>query len=422
MLSRHLGFRRVTLALFVAALLTGALGCGREEAPVAARPEVAPSGGEIPYTTLSDTARALCIEGEYLTDVGRVGEARVKFMAAVAEDPAFVRAHYGQSNAAASLKEFQTCLDKAEVNIDTVSEGERLLVEVNRSILSNDVELGVELATDLVEAYPDSARAALVLAGMHGAMNDNESARAVYAGTLEIDPDSAGALMGIAFNYLFGEPLDFSLAEEYACRMSAALPDEAKGYELEGDVKRAQNDLDASLAAYEKATETDPGLVQVQVKMGHVNSFVGKYDDAFAAYDAAIAAAPPETKATYAPYRSYTYIHSGEIEAALDDLEAVADNVEAMGTPADQVKGLQVFALTSGETLEGLLASDNRLDGWLEGEDVIGDVYWAALGREPSADEREGLEAYLNGAEDRRKALEDVVWGVLNSKEFLFRN
>jgi tetratricopeptide (TPR) repeat protein len=350
MLSRHLGFRHVTLALFVAALLTGALGCGREEVSIAARPEVAPSRGEIPYTTISDTARALCIEGENLADVGWFVEARAKFMAAVAEDPAFVRAHYGQSNVAASLKEFQTCLDKAEVNIDTVSDGERLLVEINRTFLSNDVESGVELATDLVEAYPDSVRAALVLAGMHGAMNDNESARAVFAGTLEIDPDSAGALMGIATNYLFGEPRDFSLAEEYAGRMTAAHPDEAKGYELVGDVKRAQDDLDASLAAYEKATETDPGLVQVQVKMGHLNSFVGKYDEAFAAYDAAIAAASPETKATYAPYRSFTYIHSGDIETALDDLEAVADNVGAMGTPADQVKGLQVFALTSHAT------------------------------------------------------------------------
>ncbi|MDG2125935.1 MAG: hypothetical protein P8J87_19705, partial [Verrucomicrobiales bacterium] len=82
----------------------------------------------------------------------------------------------------------------------------------------------------------------------------------------------------------------------------------------------------------------------------------------------------------------------------------------------------QVFALTSGETLEGLLGSDNRLGGWLAGDDVIGEVYWSALGRAPGVDEREGLEGYLGGADDRRKALEDIVWGVLNSKEFLFRN
>jgi tetratricopeptide (TPR) repeat protein len=350
MLSRHFGFRHVMFTFAVAVLLIGIAGCGGGEEPVAARAKVAPDTADIPYTTESETARILCEEGEYLSDVGRVAEARGKFIAAAAEDPAFVRAHYGQSNTAASLKEFQTCLDQAGVNIDTVSEGERLLVEINRTFLTNDVERGVELATDLFDAYPDSSRAAMVLASMYAAVNDNESSRAVYAGILEISPDSAGALMGIAFNYLFGEPRDFDLAEEYASRMTSAHPDEAKGYELLGDVKRAQNDLDASLAAYEMATERDPGLVQVQVKRGHISSFLGSFDDAFSAYDAAIAAATPETKATYAPYRAFTYIHSGDIETALDELEAVADNVEAMGTPADQVKGLQVFALTSRAT------------------------------------------------------------------------
>ena len=46
-------------------------------------------------------------------------------------------------------------------------------------------------------------------------------------------------------------------------------------------------------------------------------------------------------------------------------------------------------------------------------EDVIGEVYWTALGREPSAEERDGLEGYLEAAGDRRKALEDVVQGQL---------
>ena len=254
-------------------------------------------------------------------------------MAAVAEDPAFVRAHFGQSIAAVSYKERQTCLDKAEVNIDSVSEGERFLVEINRTFLTNDTERGIQLASQLVEAYPDSTRAALTLAGMHGAMNNNEAARAVFAGTLEIDPDSAGALMGMAFNYLFGEPRDFTLAEEYAKRMTSAYPSEAKGYELLGDIKRAQNDLDAALEAYNHATNTDPGLAQAQLKKGHVNSFLGNFDDALSAYDAAIEAAAPENKAAYAPYRAFTYIHSGEVDTAIDELEAAANNVEAMEHP-----------------------------------------------------------------------------------------
>ena len=58
---------------------------------------------EIPVTTTSDTARQLFEEGEYLLNVGRGVQAREKFLAALTEDPAFVRAHVNQSNAALSF-------------------------------------------------------------------------------------------------------------------------------------------------------------------------------------------------------------------------------------------------------------------------------------------------------------------------------
>jgi tetratricopeptide (TPR) repeat protein len=342
MLGRHVRFSHVFAVFSAVILVLGGAGCAPKE-------EVAtgPVADEIPVTTTSETARALYEEGEYLADVGRNVQAREKFMAAIAEDPAFVRAHFGQSTVAVSYKEFQTCLDTAEVNIENASEGERLMVEINRSFLTNDTDKGLQLAKQLVEAYPSSARAAIILGGMQSTTNDNVAARASYARALEIDPDAAGALVGIAFNYLFSEPRDFAKAEEYAQRMTAAYPNEAKGYELMGDINRAQNDLDAALEAYNQATDMDPTLAQAQLKKGHVNSFLGNFDDALAAYDAAITAATPENKAGFAPFRAFTYIHAGDIDTALDELEAVAENVEAMGTPADQVKGLQVFALTS---------------------------------------------------------------------------
>jgi len=340
MLNRRLRISDAFVAVAAVTLVLGVVACAQQE-------EVVTGSAEIPYTTESETARELCMKGEYLSDIGRVVEAREQFMAAVAEDPGFVRAHFGQSNAAQSYKEFQMCLDQAGENIDAVSGGERLLVEINRTFLTNDTQRGVQLASELVHTYPDSARAAITLAGMQGAMNDNQGARDSYSRALEIDPQSAGALYGIASNYLFSEPRDFAKAEEYAQKVTVAYPNEAKAYELTGDIMRAQNNLDAALEAYNQATAMDPSLAQAQHKKGHVNSFLGNFDDARAAYDAAIEVAEPENKAGFAPYRAFTYIHAGDIDTALDELDAVAENVEAMGTPADQVKGLQVFALSS---------------------------------------------------------------------------
>ncbi|MCP4200804.1 MAG: tetratricopeptide repeat protein [bacterium] len=340
---------RFPTAVLAVAILAMTVGC----APPATE-EVAETAAvmveEIPITTNSDAARALFEEGEYLLDVGRGVEARAKFQAAIAEDPGFVRAHFNQSNTALSFKEFQTCLDMASEHLTNASEGEKMMVEINRTFLTNDTEKGVELGRQLAESHPNSPRAHLILAGLLGGQNDNEGARAAMGAALRLDADSPGALFGIANNYLFGEPKDFTKAEEWAQKTLAAFPDEAKGWELMGDIRRAQLDLEGALGAYEKATEVDASLAVAQHKKGHVNSFLGNIEAAREAYDAGVAAAPAENKAAYAVYKTYTGIHAGDIPAALAEMEELAENIEAMGTPADQVKGLKIFALNSHAT------------------------------------------------------------------------
>ena len=335
-------------ALLAVAVMSLAAGCSQPAGDAETETEVAAVLiEEIPVTTSSDAARRLYDEGQYLLDVGRGVQAREKFRAAVAEDPGFVRAHFNQSNSALSFQEFQRCLDAASAHLDSVSEGERAMVEINRTFLTNDPARGVELAKELVASHPNSPRAHLLLAGMQVAQNAHTGARASFEAALQLDPGNAGALFGIANSYLFGEPKDFGKAEEWARKAIAAYPGEAKGYEVLGDIKRAQNDLEGARQAYNQATEKDPGLAVAQHKKGHVNSFLGNIEEARASYDEGIALAPPENKAGYAVFKAFTHIHGGDVPAAIDELVELAGNVESMGTPVDQVKGLQVFALTS---------------------------------------------------------------------------
>jgi tetratricopeptide (TPR) repeat protein len=286
-------------------------------------------------------------EGEYLNDVGRAVKAGAKFRAAAEADPNFAMAYYGMSNAALSFVAYQQSLDAAVQHSEGVSEGEKMLIEINRSFLTNDSAAGLAMAKELTGNYPESERAWIVLAGMQANENDNEGARKSYKKAIEINDMSAGALTGITQNYYLGEPKDFDAAEKWANKMITAYPDEAKGYEWLGDVKRAQNDLEAALTAYQQASEVDPTLAVAAHKRGHVNSFLGNIDAARAAYDEAIALAPVESKAGYAVYKGFTNIHGGDTSAAIDELEALADQMAAMGTPDDQLKGNQVFALSS---------------------------------------------------------------------------
>ncbi|HUY35629.1 MAG TPA: DUF1549 and DUF1553 domain-containing protein [Pirellulales bacterium] len=86
----------------------------------------------------------------------------------------------------------------------------------------------------------------------------------------------------------------------------------------------------------------------------------------------------------------------------------------------------QTFQLVSGPTINQLLTHpDNRLGRWLASgkasADSIGELWLTALARPPTDEESRGMREYLDKAANHRLALEDILWGLLNSKEFLIR-
>lgn len=86
----------------------------------------------------------------------------------------------------------------------------------------------------------------------------------------------------------------------------------------------------------------------------------------------------------------------------------------------------QIFTLTSSPAIDRLLRkSDNRpgrllKEGKLPAE-ILTDLYWRALSRPPSEAETAKLVSALEQFPDRRAAVEDIAWSLLNSKEFLLR-
>ena len=86
----------------------------------------------------------------------------------------------------------------------------------------------------------------------------------------------------------------------------------------------------------------------------------------------------------------------------------------------------QTFQLVSGSLVNRMLsANGNRLDELLNSKrptgEIVSELYWTALTRPPTADEVRETTEFLDTAKNRRAALEDVAWGLLNSHEFLLR-
>lgn len=88
----------------------------------------------------------------------------------------------------------------------------------------------------------------------------------------------------------------------------------------------------------------------------------------------------------------------------------------------------QALHLINGGTVQSALqAADGRV-GRLATADpfvpdpVIDEIWIAAFSRPPTDDERAEMATYLASVEDKRAALEDVMWSVVNSKEFIFNH
>jgi hypothetical protein len=86
----------------------------------------------------------------------------------------------------------------------------------------------------------------------------------------------------------------------------------------------------------------------------------------------------------------------------------------------------QAFQLLTGDLINSLLQTeDNRIGRMLAAkkmdQEIVEQMYLTALSRMPTAKEQDATLRLIGNAKDRRAALEDIAWGLVNAKEFLLR-
>jgi hypothetical protein len=71
-------------------------------------------------------------------------------------------------------------------------------------------------------------------------------------------------------------------------------------------------------------------------------------------------------------------------------------------------------------------AEGGRVDGLVKSDasngEIVEELYLAGLSRLPSARERSLLRKMITGVESRRQAIEDLMWGVIASREFAYNH
>jgi hypothetical protein len=87
----------------------------------------------------------------------------------------------------------------------------------------------------------------------------------------------------------------------------------------------------------------------------------------------------------------------------------------------------QVLLLANSDEIEGKIASgDGRLARLMKdkkpAQAIIEDLYLAGYSRRPNDAELKRTMDYVSGYDNKQKALEDVLWVIVNSKEFIFNH
>ena len=87
----------------------------------------------------------------------------------------------------------------------------------------------------------------------------------------------------------------------------------------------------------------------------------------------------------------------------------------------------QALSLLNGSVIADAIADPegrvaNLVLGGLDNEELIAELYLAAIGRLPTGDEAELAEGHFESSASRTAAAQDLMWALLNSNAFLFNS
>jgi hypothetical protein len=94
---------------------------------------------------------------------------------------------------------------------------------------------------------------------------------------------------------------------------------------------------------------------------------------------------------------------------------------------SDETTLAQTFELCGGNLIDELLRhKEGRISKAMSqgnsDQQIIDELYWTSLSRAPTNEEESIAKTFVAKKADRRQALEDVLWALMNSNEFLLRH
>jgi tetratricopeptide (TPR) repeat protein len=268
---------------------------------------------EIPVTCPSSSKEALqwFLNGREAYEMGRLNDANGLLDKAIQNDQRFASAYLYKAYAAASELEWRTYLGQAIINKKFVSEGEKILIDMESALSVKNSEKRLDLARQLVELYPLSSRAHLILAGEYQTRKEITKFRQMVNDAIQLNPESPLGYRSLASSYLFNEPLDFILALKNMEKFVSLRPNEPTAHLALGDVHRARLSFDRALIAFGKAIKLDPACGIAFSKKGYIEAYQGLSENARKDWEMALSLSIGNSNINWPNYNVISYLHPG---------------------------------------------------------------------------------------------------------------
>lgn len=272
---------------------------------------------DITYTTKSDKALQLFLDGVEKTDNFYNDEARALFGKAVELDPEFAMAHFYWAITSVTQDDFQSRLSRAVELIDKASEPEKLLILSRKAANDDSIGLSLEYLKRLVEICPKGKRAHLTLGVFYFGQQEWELAIEEMNIVTSLDPNFAPVynMLGYAYANIKKYPEAISALKKY----SELRPEDPNPHDSMGEIFLLIGDYDNSLKHYSISLKLESDYVPSNAGIGHNYVFMGDFDKARLAYDEIFINARniADTNTAYF-WKSISYIYQEQNDKAIE--------------------------------------------------------------------------------------------------------
>ena len=346
---------------------------------VTAVPAVAPTQllfGSLPVSTRSLEARQLVEKA--LDDYENVmlDESIASSKKAVEKDPQFALAYALWSFAAKGDEPATDALSKASALAGNAPADEQLLVRWMVATQSPDLLPAISLMNDLLKRFPNDKHILFLSAQWLYFQQDYDRAKRLLEKALQADSKFAPPLNMLGYAYIeTGDP-DPAKAKAALQRYAELLPDQPNPHDSLGEVLRNASEDEDSIKEYRQALKISPTFYSSQLGVGETMTLMGKYDEARAEIDKAVAIAPTNRDKLHIEFQKvFIRFWEGKAEQGREELKALEDKAREQNDGYAQYDiglGRAFLAGNSGEELTQLSRLEstfsNPLSSMAEGD------------------------------------------------------